>query len=124
RRPRPRRPPPAGLAPAPSVFGVAVAPAPAPASPPTPPPPPQRGSLADTDLAQLLHRVRREGLTGRLRLRRADMDKSIFFEDGIPVFATSNLPHDRLGDLLFRVGMFTRAQYTEGRRVGSESGRH
>jgi len=120
--PAPPTPPPE-VAPAASVLAVALATAPAPAFTPTSPPPPQRGSLADTDLAQLLHRVRREGLTGRLRLRRADMDKSIFFEDGIPVFATSNLPHDRLGDLLFREGKITRAQYEESRRVVDESGR-
>ena len=49
-------------------------------------------------------RLQRAGYPGRLSLRRGEGEKSIFFDGGFPVHATSNLPHDRLGELLWREG--------------------
>jgi hypothetical protein len=84
---------------------------------------PPQADLAELGLPELLHRVHREGFTGRVRFLRGDIDKAIYFEEGIPVYATSNLPHDRMGDLLFREGKITRPQYEQTRRLAEESGR-
>src|SRR5690606_33945759 len=42
---------------------------------------------------------------------------------GRPVFASSNLPHDRMGDLLYREGKITREQHARSREVVAASGR-
>jgi DNA-binding response OmpR family regulator len=82
-----------------------------------------RGDIAAEDVAFLIARLAREGFTGRAELRRGDAHKAIFFEDGRPVFATSNLPHDRMGDLLYREGKITREQHARSRDVVAETGR-
>jgi hypothetical protein len=86
---------------------------------------PSRGELdrADTDMAGLLARLFSGRFTGRVVLRRPPAEKIVFIEQGRPVFATSNLPHDRMGDLLYREGKITRAQYSRSRELVLESGR-
>jgi hypothetical protein len=82
-----------------------------------------RGDLRDEDVAFLIARLHREGFTGRVLLRRGEAEKSIYFEDGRLVFATSNLPQDRMGDLLFREGKITRDQHARSREIVAETGR-
>jgi DNA-binding response OmpR family regulator len=82
-----------------------------------------RGDLAVEDVAFLIARLAREGFTGRAELRRGDAQKAVFFEEGRAVFATSNLPHDRMGDLLYREGKITREQHARSRDVVAETGR-
>ena len=84
---------------------------------------PERGNLLEHDLPRLLHRIHRDGFTGRLRVRHGNVEKSLYFEQGLPVYATSSLPQDRMGDLLYREGKITRAQLDETRRLAEESGR-
>lgn len=87
-------------------------------------PPAARGELdAEEDIATLLARAHRERLTGRMTLRRGREEKTIHFDAGRPVFATSNLPHDRMGDLLYREGKITREQHAASRELVAESGR-
>jgi len=85
----------------------------------------QRGNISprEEDLASLMARLARGAFTGRMILRRAEAEKVIHFDEGRPVFATSNLPHDRMGDLLYREGKITRAQHSRSREVVAESGR-
>ena len=85
--------------------------------------PPAKGDLADLDVASLLGRLLQSRFTGRVQLRRAAADKTVHFEDGRPIFATSNLPHDRMGDLLYREGKITREQQQRARDLVVESGR-
>lgn len=81
------------------------------------------GSLGQDDVATLLARWFHEGLTLRATFRRAEVRKSIFLEEGRPVFALSNLPHDRMGDLLYREGKITRAQHAQSRELVCDTGR-
>ena len=85
--------------------------------------PPARGDLADIDVASLMGRLLQNRFTGRVQLRRGPAEKAIQFEDGRPVFAISNLPHDRMGDLLYREGKITREQQQRARDLVVESGR-
>ena len=79
--------------------------------------------LANEDAAMLLARRYHEGFTGRLDFVRDEAKKTIAFEEGRPVFATSNLPHDRMGDLLYREGKITREQHSKSRDMLVETGR-
>ncbi|MGE5184842.1 MAG: DUF4388 domain-containing protein, partial [Acidobacteriota bacterium] len=79
-----------------------------------------------SDAAMLLARVFAQGSTGRVSFRIDDVEKVVFFDQGRPVFASSNAPGDRMGELLVREGKITAAQYercqvhatTSGRRMG------
>ena len=85
--------------------------------------PPARGDLADIDVATLIGRLVQSGFTGRVQFKRGPAEKAIHFEAGKPVFAISNLPHDRMGDLLYREGKITREQQQRARDLVVESGR-
>jgi hypothetical protein len=85
--------------------------------------PAQRGDLRDEDGAMLIARLHREGFSGKVVFRRGDAEKSISLAEGRPVFATSNLPHDRMGDLLYREGKITREQHAKSREIVAETGR-
>ena len=52
------------------------------------------------DLPELLLAISREGRTGRLEITTADVDRSLFFDEGRIVFASSSSPDDRLGAYL------------------------
>jgi len=85
--------------------------------------PPARGDLTDVDVASLLGRLLQSRFTGRVQLRRGAAEKVVHFEEGRPIFAASNLPHDRMGDLLYREGKITREQQVRARDLVVESGR-
>ncbi len=94
-----------------------------PPPPRTPTGPGMRGDLREDDVAFLVARLHREGFSGRVTFRRGEAQKGIFFEEGRLVFATSNLPHDRMGDLLYREGKITREQHARSREIVAETGR-
>lgn len=79
-----------------------------------------------SDVAFLMARALTTDFTGALEVRRGDVEKIIYFEHGRPGFATSNQTHDRMGQLLFREGKISAAQYercqlqvaASGRRMG------
>ena len=85
------------------------------------------GTLREIDPARLVAEAHHAGVTGRLRFHRGEAEKTIAFDGGDPVFASSNQSYDRLGDLLFREGKITREQYAlcdegvagSGRRLGA-----
>lgn len=81
------------------------------------------GSLSALDLPRLLEQAARTELTGRLTVQREDAVKTIIFDAGAPVFATSNQPYDRLGDLLYREGKLSWEQYVQCQDIVVESGR-
>jgi hypothetical protein len=67
------------------------------------------GNLATEDIAALLAKLHASQWRGRLILTFGEGEKSIYFDDGAPVSATSNLPHDRFAELLVREGRLTRS---------------
>ncbi len=79
-----------------------------------------------SDAAMLLAKMFAQGTTGRASFRIDDVEKVVYFDQGRPVFASSNEPGDRMGELLVREGKITAAQYercqvhatTSGRRMG------
>jgi hypothetical protein len=82
-----------------------------------------RVDLAGEDIAAFFARLFREGWSGRVALRRGEAHKSVYLDGGRAVFATSNLPHDRMGDLLYREGKITREQHARSREIVAETGR-
>ena len=84
------------------------------------------GRLEGVSLPDLLWALRGRRKTGVLSLRRAEIEKSIYFDDGRIVFAASSDPDDRLGEMLLRQGVISLDQLEEalanlhhGKRLGT-----
>jgi hypothetical protein len=75
------------------------------------------------DAATLLAKMFAQGATGRVGFRRDDVETIVYFDHGRPVFASSNEPRDRMGELLLREGKITASQYERCQAVVAESGR-
>lgn len=79
-----------------------------------------------SDAATVLAALFTRGTTGRASFRQDDIEKVVYLDAGRPVFASSNAPGDRMGELLVREGKITAAQYDRcqadvlatGRRIG------
>jgi hypothetical protein len=86
---------------------------------------PDRGviSRGGSDAAMLLAKMFAQGATGRVGFRRDDVETIVYFDRGRPVFASSNEPRDRMGELLLREGKITASQYERCQAVVAESGR-
>jgi len=69
------------------------------------------GRFRDTRLPVLLQLLRSERRTGVLTLKRNDLNKSIFIQEGDIVFATSLYADDRLGEMLLKTGKINFKQY-------------
>ena len=72
---------------------------------------PLSGNLKDVPLSTLLHFLKFGCKTGILTVRRNLLLKSIHFQNGDILFATSNYPNDYLGALLLRAGKINFKQY-------------
>lgn len=84
-----------------------------------------RGTLARLALPDLLHELQAAAATGILALTSGGARKALYFRGGRVVFAASNLPSDRLGEVLLREGKITPEQnetsvraLAQGRRQG------
>ena len=84
-----------------------------------------RGSLARLALPDLLHELDAAGATGILSLTSGGARKALYFKGGRVVFGASNLPSDRLGEVLLREEKITPDQnetsiraLAQGRRQG------
>jgi hypothetical protein len=84
-----------------------------------------RGTLARLPLPELLRELQERSATGILALVSAGARKALYLRAGRVVFATSNLPTDRLGEVLLREGRITPEQneasvraLSQGRRQG------
>jgi CheY-like chemotaxis protein len=77
----------------------------------------------EADVAILIERMYRRRFTGRVSFQLKDAEKEILFDKGRPVFASSNVAHDRMGDQLLREGKITQRQFDSVRSVVSQSGR-
>ena len=69
--------------------------------------------LAVTPVSEALRRLSAERRIGDLEVRAAKVAKTVFFDHGRIVFATSNLRKDRLGESLVAQGRITQAQFDE-----------
>jgi hypothetical protein len=87
------------------------------------PAPAETGDLAHQDIAMLLARIFVERLTGWLTLRREGVEKAVVFERGAPILAGSNLPADRMGDMLVRQGRLSPEQQTRSVEILRATGR-
>ena len=76
-----------------------------------------------SDAPMLLAKIFAQGATGRVGFRRDDVETVVYFDHGRPVFASSNEPRDRMGELLLREGKITASQYERCQAVVAESGR-
>jgi hypothetical protein len=71
----------------------------------------------------LFGRIYFDRLNGRLTFRKGLTKKSIYFEKGVAVLASSNLPDDRMGEMLARQGRLTREQRARGAQILETTGR-
>lgn len=72
---------------------------------------PFSGRLREAHLSSIFYMLQRRQLTGILRVRLNDLDKSLYIKEGEIIFAASRYPDDRLGMLLVKTGKLTYAQY-------------
>jgi hypothetical protein len=89
---------------------------------------PDSGELVrgSSDAPILLARMFAQQFTGRVGFRKDGVEKIVYFDQGRPVFASSNERGDRMGELLVREGKITASQYERcqvhveksGRRMG------
>jgi len=100
--------------PAPPRDGTAAPEPEPPVAPEVPPPPAElaRGSLAETPAPRLLALAARHRLTGRLDFT-GEAPRSLYFEEGRVVGATSGAPHERVEELALRLGLVTREQHRQ-----------
>ncbi|MCA9637329.1 MAG: DUF4388 domain-containing protein [Myxococcales bacterium] len=92
---------------------------------PTSPTPalPLQGRLRETRMPALLWRLTASRATGLLKVRSDEgVEKWVWFVDGQPVFARSNLTDDRLTDRLLQRGLLSRAQYEEAQALIANKG--
>ncbi len=64
----------------------------------------REGTLSSTTFPSLMYSILRRKDTGVLTLSDERIEKSIFIQEGRPVFAASNLLDDRLGQIFLRQG--------------------
>jgi len=86
---------------------------------------PLHGTLEELGLPEILDFLSTMAKTGVLLLRNGNVTKTLHLKRGIVVFATSNIPDERFGEMLLKEGkitpdLFTEAskQITRGKRLG------
>lgn len=84
------------------------------------------GRLQGQSVPDLMWQLCRGRKTGVLRLTRGDITKTLYLEEGRIIFATSNDPDERLGEMLLREGLITLDQFESsvshldtGKRLGT-----
>jgi hypothetical protein len=81
------------------------------------------GDLAERDMPALMGRMFTDGVTGRLAVRREGIEKSVYFEAGLPVMAASADPADRMLAMLMRENVIDVRQHAETERMVDATGR-
>lgn len=82
------------------------------------------GNIEDTSLPELLHSVFVGSQTGKLQLIAGTTEKTIYFQNGMPVYAESSLPGETLGAHLLSRGRIAQAQHDAAIEEMTNSGRH
>jgi CheY-like chemotaxis protein/curved DNA-binding protein CbpA len=81
------------------------------------------GALELTPLPEVMHSVFSEHRTGRLRVTSGSIEKRIYFQNGLPVYAESSLPEETLGAHLMARGRITPEEHALTREEMTRSGR-
>jgi hypothetical protein len=86
---------------------------------------PLQGDFSQLGLPEILDYLRTTAKTGVLLVRNGTITKTIHFKKGLVVFATSNLPQERFGEMLLKEGKISQEQFdaasrqvTRGKRLG------
>lgn len=82
-----------------------------------------KGALAELPVPDILQHLADRGSTGVLTLVSGGARKAVFVRAGRIVFASSNLPNDRLGEILIRQGKITGEEYEESIKAISKGKR-
>ncbi len=77
---------------------------------------PLQGDYGQLGLPEILDFLKTTGKTGVLLVRNGTVTKTLHFKNGVVVFATSNVPDERFGEMLLREGKITREQFEEASR--------
>jgi hypothetical protein len=85
--------------------------------------PERPASLVEIGLPVLMGRIFSDGTTGRLRIWYESVEKSVYFEAGLPVMAASNDVADRMLAMLVRERAVSAHQREEVEKVVDASGR-
>ena len=79
------------------------------------PPQPQEAQLRGESTSELFWRFFRQKITGAVLFTNAGTQKTVFFENGLPVGMQSNLIFDRLEEFLLRESLIDKQIYAEAR---------
>lgn len=82
-----------------------------------------KGQLSQLPLPDILQHLRISQATGILSLVSGGARKALYLKNGRVVFASSNLPNDRLGEILIREGKITVEEYDASIRAISKGKR-
>src|SRR5262249_15054527 len=69
------------------------------------------GYLGEVNVCDLVVQIYTMRKSGILRLSQHEVKKSLYFKEGTIVFAHSNLKHERLGEILLRLGKITEQEF-------------
>jgi hypothetical protein len=81
------------------------------------------GNIKEHDLTEVLMLLQEQKATGSLVLQKDEIIKSIHLKEGNIVYASSNLPGDRLGELLLQMGKITPEQFNRSVELLKETGK-
>lgn len=81
-----------------------------------------RGKLEPLGLVKVLAYIANLKESGYLKVRLAEIEKTLIIKDGAIIFAKSNLPEDRLGDILLNQDKITSSQYEAASKLLLEKG--
>jgi curved DNA-binding protein CbpA len=84
---------------------------------------PLKGRLQDCSLPKVLIAIQRGRKTGVLTLKKAPLEKKIYFKKGDAIFASSNYEDDRLGEMLLKAGKITIDQYDRSVAILKKTGK-
>jgi curved DNA-binding protein CbpA len=65
----------------------------------------------------VLRKIFLEKITGELTIRGENYEKSLFFSEGDLCFAKTNVLHERLGEVLFKIGKIDQSQFWDIHRL-------
>lgn len=85
---------------------------------------PLQGSLSDIPVPEILHGIFVESRTALLQICSGTIDKRVFFQNGLPVYAESSIPEETLGSHLVRRGRISKEEHDTARSEMTRTGRH
>ncbi|MEW6776367.1 MAG: response regulator [Bdellovibrionota bacterium] len=82
-----------------------------------------QGDLEREPFASVFFKIHRHGETGALHLRRGKVRKTLYFQEGVPVFVQSNLLNETLAKLLVSLGRLSQQQIDDTRLIAKQRNR-